>query len=141
MLLINYLTEGKEKSHLKRIFSRYVHPELVDLLVNSSNDFEMGGKEVEATVLFSDIYNFTNYSESMEPQDLVKELNNYFEKFTDIILSNHGMLDKFTGDGLMALFGSPLIRIDHANLACKVALAHKKYSDSLSDDCCGQSWL
>lgn len=134
MLLINYLTEGKEKSELKRIFSRYIHPELVDLLVNSSTNFEMGGKEVEATVLFSDIYNFTNYSETMQPKDLVTELNNYFEKFTEIILSNHGMLDKFTGDGLMALFGSPLIRIDHANLACKVALAHKKYSDSLSDE-------
>lgn len=134
MLLINYLTEGKEKSELKRIFSRYVHPELVDLLVSSSNDFEMGGKEVEATVLFSDIYNFTNYSEGMKPEDLVTELNNYFEKFTDIILSNHGMLDKFTGDGLMALFGSPLVRIDHANLACKVALEHKKYSASLPDD-------
>jgi len=134
MLLINYLTEGREKFELKRIFSRYIHPELVDILVNSSNNFEMGGKEVEATVLFSDIYNFTNYSEGMKPKGLVTELNNYFEKFTDIILSNHGMLDKFTGDGLMALFGSPLVRIDHANLACKVALEHKKYSDSLSDD-------
>ena len=133
MLLINYITEGKEKSRLKRIFSRYVHPELVDLLVSNTNDFEMGGKEVEATVLFSDIYNFTNYSEHMEPKQLVTELNNYFEKFTDIILSNRGMLDKFTGDGLMALFGSPLIWTDHANLACKVALEHKKYSESLPD--------
>ncbi len=134
ILLVNYLSEGREKLKLKRIFSRYVHPDLVDILVNSSDDFEMGGREVEATVLFSDIYNFTNYSESMKAKDLVTELNNYFEKFTEIILSNHGMLDKFTGDGLMALFGSPLIRIDHANLACKVALAHKKYSDSLPDE-------
>ncbi len=134
MLLINYLSEGREKLELKRIFSRYIHPDLVDILINSSADFELGGKEVEASVLFSDIYDFTNYSETMEPKNLVTELNNYFEKFTDIILSNHGMLDKFTGDGLMALFGSPLIRIDHANLACKVALEHKRFSDSLADD-------
>ncbi|MBI9032206.1 adenylate/guanylate cyclase domain-containing protein [bacterium] len=134
MLLINYLSVGREKLELKRIFSRYIHPDLVDILINSSADFELGGKEVEASVLFSDIYDFTNYSENMEPKNLVTELNNYFEKFTEIILSNHGMLDKFTGDGLMALFGSPLVRIDHANLACKVALEHKRFSDSLADD-------
>lgn len=134
MLLVNYLVEGKEKTELKRIFSRYVHPDLVDILVNSSADFEMGGKEVEATVLFSDIYDFTSYSEKLKPKEIVTELNNYFEKFTAIILSNHGMLDKFTGDGLMALFGSPLIKTDHADLACKVALTHKKYAEALSKD-------
>ena len=134
MLLLNYLAEGKAKSRLKRIFSRYVHPDLVDILIASSQDFELGGKEVEATVLFSDIYDFTTYCENKRPTQLVAELNAYFEKFTDIILSNHGMLDKFTGDGLMALFGSPLIRADHADLACKVALEHKKYADSLTTD-------
>ncbi len=134
VLLVKYLAEGRDKQKLKKIFTRYIHPDLVNILINNSKDFELGGKEVEATILFTDIYDFTTYSENKTPKELVTELNKYFETITDIILKNQGMLDKFTGDGLMALFGSPLISLDHAYLACKVALEHRSYTESLSPD-------
>lgn len=132
IILINYIVEGRSKIELRRIFSRYVHPDLINILLKNADIIEMGGEEIQATVLFSDIYNFTDYSEKIPPKQLVSELNIYFETFTSTILNHNGMLDKYTGDGLMAVFGVPLLRKDHAYLACKAAIEHKNYALSLN---------
>ncbi len=126
ILSLSYWAEGKHKRELRLVFSRYLHPDLVDRISSNPTLVQMGGEELNATVLFTDIYDFTKFSEQHQPPELVSYLNEYFSSFTNTILDNHGMLDKYTGDGLMAVFGAPLERSDHAWCACRVALAQRK---------------
>lgn len=134
IVLISYLMEGRSKREMRKIFTRYLHPDIIETLIKHPDQIEMGGEEIEATVMFSDIYNFTTYSEGKHPKELVKDLNEYFNYITNTILENNGLLDKYTGDGLMAVFGAPIPRNDHAYLACKTALLHKKYARNLADN-------
>ncbi|MBM4404290.1 MAG: adenylate/guanylate cyclase domain-containing protein [Candidatus Cloacimonetes bacterium] len=127
-LTVSYVMEGRQKKELRLIFNSYLHPELVDKIVSDPDLVELGGEEYEATVMFSDIYDFTTHSEGMLPRTLVGYLNEYFHDFTNSILDHNGLLDKYTGDGLMAIFGVPIARTDHAMLACRAALAHRDYS-------------
>ncbi len=127
-LTLSYVMEGRQKKELRLIFNSYLHPDLVDKIVSDPNLVELGGEEYEATVMFSDIYDFTTHSEGMLPHTLVGYLNDYFHDFTNSILDHNGLLDKYTGDGLMAIFGVPIARDDHARLACRAALAHRDYS-------------
>jgi adenylate cyclase len=108
--------------------ARYLHPDLVQQIALDPEQVKMGGQEVEATVMFSDIYDFTTISESFTPHELVAHLNSYFSDISGFILDHGGMLDKYTGDGIMAIFGAPLPRDNHALLACRAALAHKDFT-------------
>jgi adenylate cyclase len=128
IVTVSYLMEGRNKREIRKIFSRYLHPDVVEKLVENPDLVQMGGEEIDATILFSDIYDFTTFSEKTQPQELVSTLNEYFSHFTNSILDFHGLLDKYTGDGLMALWGVPIPRKDHALLACQAALAHRNYS-------------
>ncbi len=121
----SYFSEGKSKKEIKKAFSRYLHPEIIEQLINDPELVDLEGKEFEATMIFTDIYNFTNFSEKTDPKKLIALLNRYFETLTGTILDNEGMLDKFMGDGLMAVFGAPLATTDHAYNACKAALIDK----------------
>lgn len=127
-LTLSYTVEGRHKKELRRVFDRYLHPDLVRRIVENPDLVAMGGEELHVTVMFSDIYSFTSFSEGKSPQDLVSYLNEYFRDLTGAVLDHHGLLDKYTGDGLMAVFGAPIARDDHALLACKAALAHRRYS-------------
>lgn len=129
VLVVNYLTEGREKILVKKVFSRYLHPSVVEILTDQPEKVEMGGKETEATVLFTDIQGFTGISEHFNPQEIVHFLNNYFEKVEQIIFQSQGMLDKYTGDGIMAIFGAPVEDKNHAVFACNAALEFKNLSN------------
>ncbi|MDD2331289.1 MAG: adenylate/guanylate cyclase domain-containing protein [Candidatus Cloacimonetes bacterium] len=128
ILTLSYIMEGKHKRELRMMFNRYLHPDLVDRIVDNPDLVQMGGEEYQATVMFSDIYNFTGFSEKHTPTELVSYLNEYFSQFTNSILDYKGLLDKYTGDGLMAVFGVPIPNPDHAYWACKAALAHRDFS-------------
>jgi adenylate cyclase len=119
---------------MRKIFTRYLHPDIIETLIQHPDQIEMGGEEIEATIMFSDIYNFTTYSEGKHPKELVKDLNEYFNYITNTILEHNGLLDKYTGDGLMAVFGAPIPRKDHAYLACKTALLHKSFARKQRDN-------
>ena len=94
---INYVREGRHKNEIKKIFSRYISPEVVNELLKNYEDVELGGKEVEATVFFSDIKNFTTISENLKPKELVHHLNNYLTLSSGVILEYKAMLDKYIG--------------------------------------------
>ncbi len=128
VLLINYLTEGREKKMIKKVFNRYLHPTVVESLTKNPERLEMGGKEIVATVMFSDLQGFTGISELFTPPEIVGFLNQYFTKVEQVIFENNGMLDKYTGDGIMAIFGAPIETSDHAIRACQAALGFKKLS-------------
>ncbi len=133
-LLINtlsYLLEGKSRREIRKIFTRYLHNDVIKQLEDEPDKVQLGGKEINATVLYTDIYNFTTLSETKTPSELVQDLNEYFKKLIDFIFQYEGLLDKYTGDGIMALFGAPIEREDHALLACRAAFAHKKLREEL----------
>ncbi|GMT49342.1 MAG: hypothetical protein IEMM0008_0881 [bacterium] len=116
------VTEEKEKRKIKGMFSKYVSPDLVHQLLNSSKKLELGGEDKTLTVLFSDIRGFTKLSEGLNPQDLVTHLNEYYTEMTQILQEYKGTLDKYIGDAIMAFWGAPIPIADHALLACKTCL-------------------
>jgi adenylate cyclase len=130
--VISYVEEGSARKRLRSLFNRYLHPEVIDQLTRAPEDIVLGGRHMQATILFTDIANFTTYSEKKTPPELVSELNQYLSVITDMVLDEGGLLDKFTGDGIMALFGVPVPRENHASMACQMALRHLKYTKQVA---------
>lgn len=122
----NYLLEYREKRWLRAAFGRYVSASLVETITAHPERLELGGEEMEVTVLFSDLVGFTQLAEGMSPKGLISLLNEYFAVMTDIILAQMGTLDKFIGDALMAVWGAPVPMADHAVRACRSALEMRK---------------
>jgi adenylate cyclase len=121
-ILSHYLETMKEKRSIRNAFQKYMAPELVNQLLLDPKKLKYGGSLQEITVLFSDIRSFTTYSESHTPEETVNILHEYLTEMVSIILENQGILDKFVGDEVMALFGTPIPLPNHALNACKVAL-------------------
>jgi len=114
--------EDIAKTELKKIFGRYVSPEIMEKMLSEEGKDYMKVKKSELTVLFSDLRGFTALSEKIEAEQLVKILNEHFEAMSRVILKQKGTLDKFVGDEVMALFGAPLYQEAHALKAIKAAL-------------------
>jgi|DewCreStandDraft_4_1066084.scaffolds.fasta_scaffold03763_2 adenylate cyclase len=110
--------EEKEKRKIKNIFSKYLSSNIVEELIKSE-DIKLGGERKEITVLFSDIRGFTSMSEKLTPEEVVALLNEYLSEMTDAIFTYGGTLDKFIGDAVMAIFGTPRFQKDHALRAVK----------------------
>ncbi|MBK9387174.1 MAG: adenylate/guanylate cyclase domain-containing protein [Planctomycetes bacterium] len=120
------IVEGKQKRELRRAFSSYMAPEVVAQVLKSPGGLRLGGEEREISVFFSDLAGFTGLSEATTPQELVAFLNSYFTRMGDHVMRESGIIDKFIGDAIMALFGAPLARKDHALSAIAAALACKR---------------
>jgi len=119
-----------EKKMMKATLGRYLSGALVDQVLTSGNDV-LGGVRQKVTILFSDIRSFTTISESMDAVDLVNMLNDYFTYEIPPIFDNNGVLDKFIGDAIMAVFGVPFVSknaegvedgVEDAVHACKCSL-------------------
>jgi adenylate cyclase len=115
--------EERERTRLRQIFGRYVSEEVVEKLLASGRQPDLGGEALTVTVLFADIRHFTSMSESLTPHEVVEMLNNYFSRVCEPILAQGGTVDKFIGDAVMAVFGSPAPHGDHARRALRAALA------------------
>lgn len=120
--VVSYQTEGKARRQLRSVFNRYLSPVVISEILEKSERVELGGRELTGTVYFSDIQGFTNISEQISASELVALLNEYFSIATDIILRNEGLLDKYIGDAIMAIFGAPIPNTHHAVQACTAAL-------------------
>jgi adenylate cyclase len=113
--------EERERARLKKMFGRYVSDDVVKLLTEGERP-DLAGESVQVTVLFSDIRNFTTISEKLNAHEVVEMLNVYFSRTTEPILVEGGMVNKFIGDAVMAIFGSPVRHADHARRAVRAAL-------------------
>ena len=120
--LMNYLTEGKEKARVKKAFSQYTSSALMDEILKNPAMLKLGGEKRELSILFSDIRSFTSISEKLTPEQLTQMLNEYLTPMTDIVFRHKGILDKYIGDAIMALFGAPLPLDNHPAAACHAAL-------------------
>jgi class 3 adenylate cyclase len=112
----------EERHRLESLMSLYLHPEVASMVAGSPALLSLGGEKRECTVLFADLRGFTSAAEALEAEVLVEVLSEYLEAMTDIVFENGGLLDKYMGDGIMALWGAPLPLEDHAWLACRAAL-------------------
>lgn len=117
------LTRGeREKAHIRHAFGKYVSDAAIAAILASGKPPAPGGSLATVTILFSDIRDFTTLSEKLTAEQVVELLNVYFSKVCDIILAHGGMIDKFIGDAVMAVFGAPLADPKHARQAVASAL-------------------
>ena len=117
-----YFVEGREKRVVKKLFGRYVSPDVYHQLLENPELAELGGRRREMTVLFSDIRGFTSMTEKGNAEELVAQLNEYFSTMVEVVFRHHGTVDKFVGDMVMALFGAPVDDADHAEHALAAAV-------------------
>lgn len=115
-------------------YSRFMPEYVVQQLLEDPDSFRLGGANQTITVLFADIRGFTAMAENENPEDVVRLLNHYFTAMTEIIFEHGGTLDKYIGDGLMALFGAPTATPDDARNALKTAVAMQRELQSLKKD-------
>ncbi|MDY7030348.1 MAG: adenylate/guanylate cyclase domain-containing protein, partial [Thermodesulfobacteriota bacterium] len=120
--VLRYVTEEREKKRIKGAFNYYVTASVVNEMLRNPQKLKLGGEKKELTVLFSDIRGFTRISERLSPEALVKLLNEYLTAMTDIVFKYDGLLDKYMGDAIMAVYGAPLDQEDNALRACSTAL-------------------
>lgn len=104
------------------MFSSYVSKHVVDQLIKDPSQARIGGDSRIMTALFSDVANYTGFSEKLPPTEVVRILNQYLAEMTELIMEHEGTLDKFMGDGIMAFWGAPLEQARHAELAVDCAL-------------------
>lgn len=131
-LALAYTSEALQRRQLKKAFSHYVGEDVLDELLASPGALTLGGERRRLSVLFSDIRDFTTFSESLPPDRLVTVLNTYLSPMTRAVLAQGGLLDKYIGDAVMAVFGAPLKRDDHARMALACALEMHRELEALN---------
>ena len=138
--IIKYFTSENEKRQIKGAFKQYVPAAVVDQIMGNIDNLSLGGEKRELTVLFSDIRGFTTLSETLAPEDVVKMLNTYLTRMTDTVFRHDGLLDKYIGDAIMAIYGAPLAHPAHAKLACYTALDMMKELHALKEQWGAQAY-
>ncbi len=112
----------KMEQVIRETFARYVSPSVVQRLLTDPTQIKLGGTLQQITVLFADLEGFTTLSEQTPPERLLFILNQYLTMMVEAILSCGGTIDKFLGDGVMAMYNTPLAQPDHARRAVQTAL-------------------
>jgi adenylate cyclase len=121
------IRELEEKT--RELFERYLPSQVARYLIDDPSRANLGGERREVTILFADLRGFTALAERMSPERLIEVVNGYLSLATDAIFANGGVLDKFMGDAVMALYNSPLDQPDHALRAVKTAFALRESLD------------
>jgi adenylate cyclase len=126
VMVYRFLSEERQKQLIKGMFVHYASELIVNELIRDPSKLKLGGDKKYATAFFSDIKDFTTYSEKLSPEALIAQLNEYLSAMTDIVLEYGGYLDKYEGDAVVAVFGVPVDQTDHAERACMAALDMQK---------------
>jgi len=121
----NGMVDGlRMKERIKDTFGKYMDPRIVTNLLENPELTQLGGERREMTVMFIDLQGYTSISEKLPPAELVRMLNTFLGHMTDAVSANHGVINDFLGDAVMAYWGPPFTGEDeHAEFACKTALA------------------
>ena len=117
-----FVFEERQRQYTRRAFQQYVSPEVVERIMQNPQALQFGGELRTLTVLFSDIRDFTTFTEKHDPQLVVQMLREYLTEMTRIVIEEGGTLDKYIGDAVMAEFGAPIAYPDHALRGCRAAL-------------------
>lgn len=122
-LIWYYLTTVRERERVKRAFALYLSPEAARQIAEDPSALNLGGQEIVATAMFTDIAGFTTVAEKMSAQEVSAMLNRYFSEATTHVFDEGGTLVKYIGDAVFAIWGAPVRQDDHAARACRAALA------------------
>jgi len=126
LLAWQYVVADREKRLIRRSFSHYVAPTVLEQIERSGHSLKLGGEIRPLSVMFCDIRGFTSLSETLSAPDLVNMLNRLFDRLGAEILEQRGTIDKFIGDAIMAFWNAPIDIEDHAERACLAALGMRK---------------
>lgn len=122
----NFRLFEKDKKFITGAFSQCLSKDVVNEIIKDPSKLSLGGKNFEMTAIFTDIQKFSSFSELLSAEQLVALLNYYLTKMSEIIIAEHGTVDKYEGDAIVAFTGAPIQMIDHAKRACAAALKMKK---------------
>ena len=118
---IGFLAERKQRQELKLAFSRYVAPQVMDVIIDHPERLVLGGERREITIMFTDLAGFTALSEQLSPEQVAQLLIRHLTAMTEIILRYGGTVDKFIGDAIMAFWGAPIADPQQGEHACRAA--------------------
>jgi len=124
--VVRLVDEEKQKKRIKGMFSTYLAPEVVNDMVGSGEEPQLGGHNVVITCFFSDVQSFSAFSEVLTPAKLVDLMNEYLTAMTDILQAERGSLDKYIGDAIVAMYGAPVTLKDHGLRASVTACRMQK---------------
>ena len=133
MFGVIYMMEGKQKRFIKYAFSQCLSQSVVNEIINNPSSFTLGGKKFFMSAIFSDIEKFSSISEILTASQLGKLLNYYLTRMSDVIINEHGTIDKYEGDAIVAMMGAPVKMEDHAIRACRAAIK-MKYEEELMNN-------
>jgi len=126
-------THEKQAKEIRRMFSSYVSPRIVEEMIKDPSKATLGGQRKELTMLFADLFGFTSFTEEHSPEEVVAQLNEYLGAMTEVVFQWDGTLDKFVGDAIIVYWGAPLDQPDHVELAVKCALHMQKQLAELQE--------
>ena len=135
-----YWFEFRKGRAMTNLFGEYVAPELVEVMADDPENYNMEGDKRELTIMFADVRNFTTISESLEANDLREFINRYLTEMSEIIRGNRGTLDKYIGDCVMAFWGAPVALPDHAARSVASALMMQKTAEKLDAEFSERGW-
>lgn len=128
-----FVLEGRNKEKIKNAMGKYLSQDIMKNVVQNIDDIKLGGKKANVTVLFSDIRGFTSMSEKMTAEEVSMILNEYFSEMEPIITKYNGVINKFIGDAVMAIFGEPIQDLNHPQNAVKCAVEMLKKVEQLRE--------
>lgn len=121
--LVIYVRSEVERQRIRRAFSHYLAPALVEELTRSHDRLHLGGQRRNVSLLFADVRGFSQIAEGLDAEALIRFINGLFTPLSEAILEHRGTIDKFMGDAVMAFWNAPLDDPDHARNAARAALA------------------
>ena len=126
--VVRHFSTERHHRWIKQAFARYISPNLVSYLIKHPHDLELGGQRKECSFVFTDLANFTNLIEGMDPSATVNLLNDYLESMVTIAFDHQGTLDRIVGDAVAVMFSAPVTQTDHKQRALACALDMKRFS-------------
>ena len=120
----------RQREFIRGAFSRYVSPKVVDRLINDPEKMSLQGERREMTYLFTDVANFTTLAEVLDSKEFSRLVNSYLDGVSTIVQQHDGMVDKFIGDAVFAIFNAPIDQPDHASRAVRCALDIDRFAES-----------
>jgi adenylate cyclase len=121
-----YLIADRDARFVGKAFARYVSPAVLSQLQRQPDMLKLGGEVRELTVMFADVRNFTPFSENLTPEELISFLNRLLGELSRCVVQEHGTIDKYIGDSLMAFWNAPVTLHEHQRRACLAALSMRK---------------
>ncbi len=128
-----------QQAEQRLALERFLAPEVADM-VAANPQIRLGGVNQKVSVMFADIRGFTQFSEHTEPPRVVEVLNEYFTRVTDVILDHGGMIDKYIGDAVMAVFGAPIPKSNDAENAVRSAIQIQQLLAEMNRDAGARGW-